>query len=88
METILQLSAWGGSTALRIPKTFLQQLQISEKSDVKLKINDNNELVVTPIYRHKTLAERFEGWGGAAYELTDEDNEWLNMEDVGAEVIE
>jgi len=88
MEATLQLAAWGESTALRIPKAFLQQLQIGEKSDVKIKINDNNELVITPIYLHKTLAERFEGWDGAAYELTDEDNEWLNMEYIGVEVME
>lgn len=88
METTLQLAAWGGSTALRIPKAFLQQLQIGEKSDVRVKINDNNELVITPIYRHKSIAERFEGWAGMAYELTDDDDEWLNMEDVGAEVVD
>jgi antitoxin component of MazEF toxin-antitoxin module len=60
-ETILQLAAWGGSTALRIPKDFLQHLGIGEKSSVLLKISDDNELIVTPVYRHKKLEERFEG---------------------------
>jgi len=85
METTLQLSAWGGSTALRIPKSFLQQLQIGEKSDVKIKINENNELVITPVYRHKSLEERFRDWTGELYVLTDEDRDWLEMKSIGEE---
>jgi len=80
METMSQLAAWGGSTALRIPKHFLQQLQITEKSDVKIKINDNNELVITPVYRHRSLEERFKDWDSGPSELTDEDRQWLDME--------
>jgi antitoxin component of MazEF toxin-antitoxin module len=86
METTLQLAAWGGSTALRIPKSFLQQLNMDEKSTVKLKITENNELIIAPVYRHKTLEELFEGFDGV-YELTDEDREWLNMEPVGREIL-
>jgi len=86
METTLQLAAWGGSTALRIPKAFLQQLNVNEKSTVKIKIGDNNDLIITPIYQHKTLEERFKDWDGKPYKLTEEDDEWLNMESVGAEI--
>ena len=83
METTLQLAAWGGSTALRIPKQFLKQLNITEKSTVSLKINNNNELIIAPVYRHKTLEERFANWEGEPYTLTAEDNDWLNMENTG-----
>ena len=86
METTLQLAAWGGSTALRIPKQFLKQLNITEKSTVTLKINNNNELVIAPVYCHKTLDERFANWDGKPYTLTAEDKEWLNMESVGEEI--
>jgi antitoxin component of MazEF toxin-antitoxin module len=85
METVLQLAAWGGSTALRIPKNFLQELGIADKSSVKLRIGANRELIVTPVYCHKTLAERFEGWDGTL-ELSGEDKEWLEMETVGEEI--
>ena len=85
METTIKLAAWGGSTALRIPKNFLQQLGIEDKSTVSLKISDNNELIITPVYRHKTLDERFSGWNGT-YELTHEDREWLDMKAVGEEI--
>jgi antitoxin MazE len=85
MQTTLQLATWGGSTALRIPKNFLQQLGIADKSTVIIKTTDNNELVITPVYRHKTLDERFAEWNGDKYELTDEDREWLDMKSVGEE---
>ncbi|MCL2086439.1 MAG: AbrB/MazE/SpoVT family DNA-binding domain-containing protein [Oscillospiraceae bacterium] len=84
METTLQLAAWGGSTALRIPKNILQRLNLNEKSTVKVRI-DNDEIIIKPVYPHKTLKERFEGWVGN-YELTDEDREWLNLEPMGEEV--
>jgi len=86
METTLQLAAWGGSTALRIPKPFLQQLNITEKSTVKIKLNENNELVVVPVYQHKTLEERFQGWDRQPPAPTDEDKAWLEMEGEGAEI--
>jgi len=85
METTSQLAVWGGSAAVRIPKNFLRQLGLGEKSTVLLKISEKNELVITPVYRHKTLEERFEGWNEQPYELTVEDKEWLNMKPVGEE---
>ncbi|GHU78625.1 hypothetical protein FACS1894188_13590 [Clostridia bacterium] len=86
METTLQLANWGGSTALRIPKNFLKYLGIAEKSTVTIATTDKNELIITPVYRHKTLDERFEGWNGEKYEPTEEDYEWLNMKPIGEEV--
>jgi len=83
METTLQLAAWGGSTALRIPKSFLQQLNMDEKSTVKLKITENNELIVAPVYRHISLAERFRDYTG---DYTGEEIDW--GEDVGGEICD
>jgi len=88
METTLQLAAWGGSIALRIPKNFLKQMNLTEKSTVKIKINDNNELIMESVFRHKTIAERFKDWDGVPYEMTEEDIAWLEMPDVGSEIIE
>jgi len=86
METTLQLATWGGSTALRIPKDFLRQMNLDEKSTVKIRIGDDNNLIVTPVYPHKTLTERFENWDGGSYKLTDEDKSWLDIESVGTEL--
>jgi antitoxin component of MazEF toxin-antitoxin module len=83
METTLQLAAWGGSTALRIPKSFLQQLNMNEKSTVKIKINENNELIIAPVYQHITLAERFKDYKG---DYKGEEIDW--GADVGGEICD
>jgi antitoxin MazE len=83
MEAILQLASWGGSTALRIPKNFLQQLNMTEKTTVKIKINSNNELVVMPYVKRMTIQERF-----ALYPsdfIQEDELDW--GEDVGEEII-
>ncbi|MCL2019296.1 MAG: hypothetical protein FWG70_05985 [Oscillospiraceae bacterium] len=83
METTLQLASWGGSTALRIPKNFLQQLNMTDKSTVKIKINRNNELVVMPYVKRMTIQERFEMYPGNYFR--EEELDW--GEDVGEEII-
>ena len=83
METTLRLAAWGGSTALRIPKNFLKQLNLNDKSTVKLKINRNNELVVVPYVKRMTIQERF-----AMYPMDyfkEEEVDW--GEDIGEEIV-
>ena len=83
METTLQLASWGGSTALRIPKKFLQQLNLTDKSTVKIMINRNNELVVVPYVKRMTIQERFEMYPENYFQEKEVD--W--GEDVGEEVV-
>ena len=60
METTAKVSAWGSSIGIRIPKLVMQQIGISEKSTVRLKVINNNELLIAPIRKKRTLAELFE----------------------------
>jgi len=83
METILQLASWGGSTALRIPKFFLQQLNMTEKTTVKVRINSNNELVVIPYVKRMTIQERFALYPSSY--VQEDELDW--GEDVGEEMI-
>ena len=83
METTLRLATWGGSTALRIPKNFLKQLNLTDKSTVKIKITRNNELVVIPYERRMTIQERFAMYP-TKYQIEDE-LDW--GEDIGEEKI-
>jgi len=85
METTLRLASWGGSTALRIPKNFLKQMNLTAQSTVNIKISDNNELIIKPVYRHITLEERFKDWDGKVYEPDEDDIAWLNAPPVGDE---
>ena len=83
METILNLASWGGSTALRIPKSFLRQLNMTEKMTVTLKINSNNELVVAPYVKRMSIQERFALY--PADYVHEDELDW--GEDVGEELL-
>jgi antitoxin component of MazEF toxin-antitoxin module len=62
--TTIQLASWGNSTALRIPKQLLTELGIDKNSTVSVSVTENKELIIKPVYKHKTLEERFKGWNG------------------------
>ncbi|MDR1976929.1 MAG: AbrB/MazE/SpoVT family DNA-binding domain-containing protein [Campylobacteraceae bacterium] len=70
----VRLASWGNSTALRLPKKLLKQLGLKENSTVSIDITKNQELIIKPINRHKTLAERFKNRSGTCEgELVDWD---------------
>ena len=59
METRVQ--KWGNSLALRIPRSFADQVQVKQESLVDISIEDG-ALVVRPISRRRPrLAELLEG---------------------------
>ena len=62
METTAKVSAWGGSIGIRIPKSIVTQLGISDKSIVSLTVLNGNELLISPVTgrEKKTLAQLFE----------------------------
>ena len=52
METKIQ--KWGNSLALRIPKAFAQNIDLSQNSEVTLEIQEG-KLVVTPVIEEVSL---------------------------------
>lgn len=53
----VQVQKWGNSLALRIPKPFAEEVEVSEGTVVDLRITDG-KLVVTPTKRRKvTLSQ-------------------------------
>jgi len=82
------IQKWGNSQAIRLPKTILEIASIKENEQVQI-LAERNKIVIKKSrnYReHIPLAERLEYWNGQPYELSNEDNEWLNIEPVGEEV--
>ncbi|MCL2089056.1 MAG: AbrB/MazE/SpoVT family DNA-binding domain-containing protein [Oscillospiraceae bacterium] len=84
METTAKVSAWGGSIGIRIPKSVIEQIGISDKSTVSLKVLNGKELLVSPmpIKEKKTLAQLFEEYPGDY--MNEEELDW--GEPVGDEV--
>ncbi|MBQ1488089.1 MAG: AbrB/MazE/SpoVT family DNA-binding domain-containing protein [Lachnospiraceae bacterium] len=55
MET--GIKNWGNSQGIRIPKEFLTQLGITTDTVLDIRI-ENENIVISKVFRHKTLEER------------------------------
>jgi antitoxin MazE len=60
MEATAKISSWGGSVGIRIPKNILNQIGLTEKATVSIRVTEDNELLVAPVRERKTLAQLFE----------------------------
>ena len=60
---------WGNSHGIRLPKAFLQNIQISENDPVDV-ILENERIVIKKIddTRHKTIKQRLKDFYGENYE--------------------
>ncbi len=61
MYTTIQ--KWGNSQAVRIPKAILEMAEFRENDRVEIKVQDGNLLII-PIKKRKTLADRITGYKG------------------------
>jgi antitoxin component of MazEF toxin-antitoxin module len=84
----VRVNRWGNGLGIRLPKEFIDRVGITEKSSVEVVATDDGLLITRTKEprRHIPLAERFKDWNGRPYELTTEDNGWLNIESAGEEV--
>ena len=84
MEATARVSALGSSITIRIPENIMEQIGISDKSTVILKVLNGKELLVSPIKEkeRKTLAQLFEEYPGDY--MNEEELDW--GEPVGDEV--
>jgi antitoxin MazE len=83
MKATINLGCWGNSTALRLPKNVMEKLGLDSNSVVSYRITDNKEMIIKPVYKHKTIKERFVNYTG---EYRGEELDW--GEDVGEEIID
>ncbi|MGB4505455.1 MAG: AbrB/MazE/SpoVT family DNA-binding domain-containing protein [Syntrophaceticus sp.] len=79
MYTTIQ--KWGNSQAIRIPKAILEMANLCENDQVQIKVQDGNLLII-PVKKHKTLAERI-----AEYKGDYQCSEWDTGEPSGKEVL-
>ena len=81
MQTTIQ--KWGNSQAIRLPKAILEIAGVKENEKVQI-LAEENQIIIRKCEkkrRHKTLAERLEGFDG---DYTG--SEWDTGAPVGKEV--
>jgi len=71
---------WGNSQGIRIPKTFLQNMQISENDPVDIVLEKEKIIIKkSTTTKHKTIKERLVEFYGEDYEkihLKQEEIDW------------
>ena len=82
MPNTIKLANWGNSVALRIPKSILSEVGLTEKSEVTLIVTKGG-IIIKPCKKHTPLAERFAGYDGG---YSGETLDWGG--DVGGEVCD
>jgi len=85
MRTTIQ--KWGNSQAVRLPKAILETASIKENEQVDI-LAERNQIIIKKSRKrreHIPLAERLKDWDGQPYELNDEDEVWLDLNQVGDE---
>ncbi len=60
---IANIVRWGNSQGIIIPKVFMEECNFKVGETVCMEAR-NNELVIRPLFRHKTLEERAAACGG------------------------
>ncbi len=63
MHMYTTIQKWGNSQAVRLPKALLEMAEIKENDKVEIKVQDGN-LVIVPVKKHKTMAERIAEYKG------------------------
>lgn len=76
-----KIQKWGNSHAVRLPKALLDIADIKENTEVEIKVQDGN-LIIIPIKKHKTLEERI-----AEYKEEYQCTEWDTGKPEGNEVL-
>ena len=59
----VKLSQWGNSQGIRLPKSIIELLKLNTGDDLGLEVK-NNQLIVTPLRKRMTVAERFAEYRG------------------------
>ena len=82
------IAKWGNSQGIRLPKALLESANLSH-DDIVHVTAEKNSIIIKKVEKKRThipLAQRLKNWDNIPYELTAEDDMWLNMKPVGEEI--
>jgi antitoxin ChpS len=82
----VQLTKWGNSLGLRVPKDIAERLRLSEGLRVELETDEAGRIIMTPARRRYTLEELLAQCDPQA-PVSEEDRAWLDAPKVGGELL-
>ena len=75
------LESWGNSFGIRIPRKFLEKLDVKDEDILQLEVVEDS-IIIRKASRHKTFEERLAGYNGM---ISTEPFEW--GETKGREIL-
>jgi AbrB family looped-hinge helix DNA binding protein len=81
----VQLTRWGNSLGLRVPKDIAERLRLTEGSRVELEAEAAGRIILTPARRRYTLDELLAQCDPQAA-VQEDDRAWLDAPAVGREL--
>jgi antitoxin ChpS len=82
----VQLTKWGNSLGLRVPKDIAERLRLSEGSRVDLETDAAGRIIMTPARRRYTLDELLAQCDPQA-PMSEDERAWLDAPRVGGELL-
>jgi len=73
MNTTTTITKWGNSKGIRLPKPFLEQLNLKDNDIVEIR-TDNDKIIIQKSYQRKTLKQRVEEFYGKDFETVLKEN--------------
>ena len=67
MTTTTTIAKWGNSQGIRLPKNFLENLELKDNDTVEILL-DNDKIIIKKKYQHKSLKQRVEEFHGKDFE--------------------
>ena len=83
-----EIKKWGNSAAVRLPAKVLAQAGLEVDSSIQIVVV-NGEIILKPVQQPEeyTLDDLLSASPKSAFELNDEDNNWLNDTPKGQELL-
>lgn len=82
------IKKWGNSLAMRIPKAVVDSIDLRLNQEVDIAAVEG-KIIITPVKKNKeySLEELLSQCKPGSMKLTREDEEWINAEPVGREIL-
>ncbi len=81
-----QLTKWGNSLGLRVPRDFAARLNLAEGSRVEIELDAKGRVVVTPAKPRYTLEELLRQCKGRR-RIDKEERDWVGSPAAGRELL-
>jgi len=78
---LAKVQKWGNSQGVRIPKSILENANISTDEELEIKVIDGR-IILEPVQKHRTLKQRLLNYHGD-YQIS----EWDTGNPTGREVL-